>query len=63
MTYVYSLKNDLCGRLGSKQINNGLGVFLWMKQSIRDEIYVQGKEGSRDAKHDDCQYDHHDGRD
>jgi hypothetical protein len=63
VTNVNSLKNDLCSRLGPKKINNGLGVFLWMKQSIRDEIYVHGKEGGRDAKHDDCQYHHRDGRD
>jgi hypothetical protein len=63
MTYVDSLKNDLCSRFGSKKINNGLGVFVWIKHSIRDKIYVQGKEGGRDAKHDDCQHHHHDGRD
>ena len=34
MTYIDSLKNNLCSRLGSKDINNGLGVFLRMKQPI-----------------------------
>jgi hypothetical protein len=63
MTHVNSLKDDLCSRLGSIKIDNGLGVFLWMEQSICEETCLQRKHRGRDAKHDDCQYHHHDGCD
>jgi hypothetical protein len=63
MTHVNSLKDDLYSHLGSIKIDNSLGVFLWMEQSIREEICFQKKHRGRDAKHDDCQYHHHDGCD
>jgi hypothetical protein len=65
MTHVNSLKDDLCSRLGSIKIDNSLGIFLWtlMEQSICEEICFQKKHRGRDAKHDDCQYHHHDGSD
>ncbi len=65
MTHVNSLKDYLCSHLGSIKIDNSLWVFLWtqMEQSICEEICFQKKHRGRDAKHDDCQYHHHDGCD
>jgi hypothetical protein len=60
MTHVNSLKDDTCSRLGSINIDNCLGVFLWVEQSICEEMCFQKKDRGRNAKHDDCQYHHHD---
>jgi len=63
VAYVNSLDNYLRSPLGSGYINDGPRVFKWMKDSLRDETDIQGKEDGRDPKHDNCQYNHHNGLD
>jgi hypothetical protein len=56
--YVNSLTdNHSCSR-PSPEVNDSLGVFLRMEDTVRDENNVQDKVGRRDTEHDKCQHQH-----